>query len=228
MCGSACQVSHRFSHGLVRVILKSMWTFAEIPEDCHRHSRGICSDFVGNRVVWLRSRKEFGVNLGGFSTEFVRNSHGLFGILYGINGDYWESRSERSDGRFQTMWKRSDLTWSKWNINAFPVHLLRQVYNPCFFSHFFISFFGSFLEWFWSDFGTLFWSKGHLFFSKKIHAFLDPFLDAIWRDFGTPDPRKLSSRVSETLILIKSPFSASGGFLMQNGGQKPPKMELKS
>ena len=35
--------------------------------------------------------------LGGFSAEFVRNSHGLFGILYGINGNYWESRSERSE-----------------------------------------------------------------------------------------------------------------------------------
>ena len=38
-----------------------------------------------------------GKKLGGFSAEFVRNSHGLFGILYGINWSYWESRSERSE-----------------------------------------------------------------------------------------------------------------------------------
>ena len=43
--------------------------------------------------------------------------------------------------------------------------------------------------------------------------------------FGGPDPRKSSSRVHETLILIKSPFSSQGHFLMQNGTHKAPKMD---
>ena len=47
-------------------------------------------------------------------------------------------------------------------------------------------------------------------------------------DFGGPDPRKLSSRVSETLILLKSPFLAQGRFLIENGAQNGAKMELKS
>ena len=45
--GSACQVSHRFSHGVIEVILQLMGNFAEIPQDFQGHSRGICSDFVG-------------------------------------------------------------------------------------------------------------------------------------------------------------------------------------
>ena len=46
-------------------------------------------------------------------------------------------------------------------------------------------------------------------------------------DFGGPDPRKWSSRLSETLILTKSPFASQGGFLMQNGAQNGAKMERK-
>ena len=46
-------------------------------------------------------------------------------------------------------------------------------------------------------------------------------------DFGGPDPRKSSSRLSETLIFTKSPFSFQGGFLMQNGPQNGAKMESK-
>ena len=47
-------------------------------------------------------------------------------------------------------------------------------------------------------------------------------------DFGGPDPRKSSSRLSETLILLKSPFLAQGRFLIENGAQNGAKMELKS
>ena len=61
----------------------------------------------------------------------------------------------------------------------------------------------------------------------RTDRFWDAFWDAFWMDFGSPDRPKLSSRLSETLILIKSPFSSRGGFLMQNGGQKAPKMEPK-
>ena len=46
-------------------------------------------------------------------------------------------------------------------------------------------------------------------------------------DFGGPDPRKLSSRVSETLILLKSPFSSQERFLMQNGAQNGATIEPK-
>ena len=47
-------------------------------------------------------------------------------------------------------------------------------------------------------------------------------------DFGGPDPRKSSSRLSETLILLKSPFLVQGRFLIENGAQNGAKMELKS
>ena len=47
-------------------------------------------------------------------------------------------------------------------------------------------------------------------------------------DFGGPDPRKSSSRLRETLILLKSPFLAQGRFLIENGTQNGAKMELKS
>ena len=53
-------------------------------------------------------------------------------------------------------------------------------------------------------------------FDEKMHVFLDPLLDAIWMDFGIPDPRKWSSRVGETLILIKSPSPSQERVLMQN------------
>ena len=53
LSGSACQVSHGFSHGFIRVILKLMSNFAEIPEDFHRHSRGICSDGICKEFAWV-------------------------------------------------------------------------------------------------------------------------------------------------------------------------------
>ena len=59
---------------------------------------------------------------------------------------------------------------------------------------------------------------------KKKNAFWDAFS----RDFAGPDPRKWSSRVSETLILTKSPFSYQGGFLIQNGPQNRANMDPKS
>ena len=61
----------------------------------------------------------------------------------------------------------------------------------------------------------------------RTDRFWDAFWDAFWMDFGGPDPPKLSSRVSETLILIKSPFSRPGRFLLENGALKAPKMESK-
>ena len=66
-----------------------------------------------------------------------------------------------------------------------------------------------------------------MFFTLKKCCFFDAFWDAFWMDFGGPDPRKWSSRFSETLILIKSPFSSQGGFLMQNGPKHGAKMEPK-
>ena len=53
------------------------------------------------------------------------------------------------------------------------------------------------------------------------------FWSAFWMDFGGPDPRKWSSRVHETLVLIKSHFPSQGRFLIKNGAQKAPKMEPK-
>ena len=79
------------------------------------------------------------------------------------------------------------------------------------------------LESFWDTFCIIF----HLFFISKIDGFFNVIWDAFWMDFGSPAPRKWSSRVSETLILIKSPFSSQGRFLMQNGAQHGAKMEPK-
>ena len=43
----------------------------------------------------------------------------------------------------------------------------------------------------------------------------DASWDAFWMDFGGPHRPKLSSRLSETLILIKSPFSPRVGFFYE-------------
>jgi len=67
----------------------------------------------------------------------------------------------------------------------------------------------------------------HQLFTLKSGRFFDVFWGGFWIDFDGPDPRKWSSRVSETLILIKSPFSSQGRFLMQTGPQKAPKIESK-
>ena len=100
-----------------------------------------------------------------------------------------------------------------------------------FFLTFFHSFFrvvsGRFVKRFGGHFGSLLASIFHYFFTLKINRFFDAFWGAFWMDFGGPDPRKWSSRVSETLILIKSPFSSQGRFLMQTGAQKASKMEPK-
>ena len=47
-------------------------------------------------------------------------------------------------------------------------------------------------------------------------------------DFERPDPRKWSSRVSETLIFTKSAFSFQVCFLMQNEAQTGANIDLKS
>ena len=57
----------------------------------------------------------------------------------------------------------------------------------------------------------------------RTDRFWDAFWDAFWMDFGGPDRPKLSSRLSETLILIKSPFSPQVGFLMKSQAHKVPK-----
>ena len=56
----------------------------------------------------------------------------------------------------------------------------------------------------------------------------DAFWDAFWMNFGGPDPPKLSSRASETLIFEKSAFSLWYRFLLNFGFQKLPKMKPKS
>ena len=79
------------------------------------------------------------------------------------------------------------------------------------------------LESFWDPFCTVF----HVFFSLKIDGFFNVIWDAFWMDFGSPDPRKWSSRLSETLIFIKSPFSPWNRFWMENGGESGAKMMPK-
>ena len=61
-----------------------------------------------------------------------------------------------------------------------------------------------------------------------MHLFFSAFFDAFGMDFGSLDPPKLSSRVSETLIFKKSPFSFWYRFLLNFGPQKRPKIEPKS
>ena len=87
---------------------------------------------------------------------------------------------------------------------------------------------GGLREVFWGHFGSHFALIFHVFFDQKMHRCLHRFREAFWRVSGRPDPRKLSSRVHETLILTKSAFSFQRRFLMQNGTQKSPKMEPKS
>ena len=57
----------------------------------------------------------------------------------------------------------------------------------------------------------------------KTDLFWDAFWDAFWMDFGGPDPPKLSFRLRETLILIKSPFSPQVRFLLKSQAHKVPK-----
>ena len=89
---------------------------------------------------------------------------------------------------------------------------------------FFWMHFGAILASFWDPFlfkfRRLFQSKNGLIFSCLF--------DAFGMGFGSPDPPKLSSRVSETLIFEKSQFSVWYCFLLNFGLQKAPKMELKS
>ena len=91
-----------------------------------------------------------------------------------------------------------------------------QVHGGPFFSLFLRCFFDSlftyFLGRFGGHFGSLLASIFHHFFTLKNDRFFDAFWDAFWMDFGGPDPRKWSSRLSETLILIKTPFSSHGRF----------------
>ena len=90
--GSACQVSHCFSHGFIRITLQLMWNFAAIPEDLHLHSPGICIDVVGMpcglvaKPQGIRGtcgvdlmRNLQGIRMGCFR-GFVRNSSELLGI----------------------------------------------------------------------------------------------------------------------------------------------------
>ena len=105
-----------------------------------------------------------------------------------------------------------------------------RIFSYTFFTLFSLFFQGGFRSLFgaiWGSFGEPFGLHFSRFFHLKNDCFFDAFWDAFWMDFGGPDPRKWSSRVSETLILIKSPFSSQGRFLMQNGAQKAPKMEPK-
>ena len=116
-------------------------------------------------------------------------------------------------------------------MNALPVPLLRQVSGDPFFPSFFNRFckvvLGHFVVRFWVHFGSLLVSLFHFFFILKIDRFFYVFWGAFWVDFGGPDRRKLSSRVHETLILLKAPFSSQERLLMQNGFQNEAKIEPK-
>ena len=80
----------------------------------------------------------------------------------------------------------------------------------------------------WGHFGTPFPRFSYPFLRLTNDRFFNAFWDAFWMDFGGPDPRKWSSRLSETLILLNSPFSPQGRYLMENGALKAPKTKLKS
>ena len=56
---------------------------------------------------------------------------------------------------------------------------------------------------------------------------LGSIFGGLWEGFWDAGPSK-TSRVHETLIFIKLHFSLRAGFWMQNGSQKPPKMDPKS
>ena len=71
----------------------------------------------------------------------------------------------------------------------------------------------------WAPRGSPFPLKILTFFGQKMHRFWDRFWEAFWRVSGAPDPPKLSSRLSETLIFRKSPFSPWNRFWMENGGE---------
>ena len=131
--------------------------------------------------------------------------------------------------RFCCGWKpkleRSDNPFANYSAPARTLADFLGHYFPTFFRCFFRLLFRRFSERFWGHFGTLFSLIFHLFFLLKNDSFFYAFWDAFWMDFGGPDPRKWSSRLSETLILTKSPFSSQGGFLMQNGPQNGAQME---
>ena len=56
----------------------------------------------------------------------------------------------------------------------------------------------------------------------KTERFWDAVWDAFWMAFGGPDPPELSSRVGETLMWKKSPFSPKARFLMKSQDHKAP------
>ena len=89
-------------------------------------------------------------------------------------------------------------------------------------------FFGCLLVPFWLPFEILLGSIFDVFFNQKLGWFSNSFFDAFWTDFGSLDPPKWSSRVSETLIFEKSRFSFWYRFLVNFAPQKRPKMEPKS
>ena len=97
---------------------------------------------------------------------------------------------------------------------------------------YFRRFFKLVLGRFFIGFGGLLGAHFGFFFNvfsmKKSTTFWDRFSEAFGRVSGTPDPPKLSSRVYETLIFEKSPFSFWYRFLLNFGLQKPPKMDPKS
>ena len=83
----------------------------------------------------------------------------------------------------------------KRGVGGFKTH----VFSPFFFAFLF----RSILEWFWPHVGSLLTSFFNHFFNEKTHRLFGRLREAFWRDFDAFDPRKWSSRVSETLIFRK-------------------------
>ena len=82
---------------------------------------------------------------------------------------------------------------------------------------------GAILASFWEPFGIVFRS----FFQWKMHRFPDSFWEVILRDFEGPDPRFWSSRLHETLIFAKPPFSPRSRFFIKFGVENEVKMEAQ-
>ena len=76
-----------------------------------------------------------------------------------------------------------------------------------------------------------FWSLLPSFFDDfsdgKMHRFSASFWEVILRDFEGPDPRFWSSRLHETLIFAKPPFSPRSRFLIKFEVESEVKMEPK-
>ena len=135
---------------------------------------------------------------------------------WGISGNRVASAASE---RAQRASERSDPTWREICeiLTRFPFTYLDRFLGTPFSFYFLVVFSWWFRNAFWCDLGVILGSFFQVFFMcfpLKNDRFFNAFWDAFWMNFGGPDPRKWSSRVHETLILTKSPFSSQGHFLM--------------